>query len=150
MPAMECTDVVAVTFATLQMRLLSLQVFFSWSDCHKFTCEVSLLKWVKRFERKLNICWGKQELARTCNISGMLREKSNRSKISCGQCKRWIVWLVWLLVYFSYHSCTFPLKTTMSLQRAMFQQYSLCWSSDVVSAVTMNHQRLLWNVRCIL
>ena len=40
--AMECADVVAFTFTTWQMSLLTLQVFFSRSNCHKFICNSSI------------------------------------------------------------------------------------------------------------
>ena len=39
--AMECADVLAFTFTAWQMRLLTLQVYFSRSDCHKFICNSS-------------------------------------------------------------------------------------------------------------
>ena len=66
--------------------LLTLQVYFTKSIGHQFiwtfvniSCGIRQSKWVKRFEAgKWSICWGKQELARTC------REKPKRSKISRG------------------------------------------------------------------
>ena len=98
--AMECADLAALTFATWQMRSLTLLVYFSRSYCHKFICNFAIIscwfgqlkrilwlffsKGVKRFEEKLNICWSKQERPRTCSVCVNATGKPNRYKISRG------------------------------------------------------------------
>ena len=88
--AMECSAVAAFTFATRQIRSCLLWVLFAifqvflavlgnWSEF--FGCFIK----ARRFEEKLSICWGKQELARTCSVCVNARgKKHNRSKISFG------------------------------------------------------------------
>lgn len=81
---------------TLQLSL-SLRVwnkFYELINFHSFICNFARisfgfrqLKWIlclfhrgKRFKGKLNICWGKQEVARTCSVYvSMLWEKYSRS-----------------------------------------------------------------------
>ena len=40
-------------------------------------------KWVKRYEQKLSICWGKQELARTCRGENPKSSKISSNKRAC-------------------------------------------------------------------
>ena len=63
-------------FAMLRIVLVDLGI---WSEFFGCFFEASYEFW-----RKINICWGKQELARTCRVCVNARRKPNRSKISRG------------------------------------------------------------------
>ena len=70
------TATVINLFAILRVFLVGLAIWSEFFGCFS--------KRVKSFEEKLNICLGKQELARTCSVWSMLGEKPNHSKISRG------------------------------------------------------------------
>ena len=59
-------------FVSLFLQKLPSQIYlqfceyFLWVWVTKVNYLAVFSKWVKRFEEKLSICWGKQELARTC------------------------------------------------------------------------------------
>ena len=58
--------------------------YFLWVWASEANFLAVFSKRVRRFEEKLNICWGKQELARTCSVCVNTGGKPNRSKISRG------------------------------------------------------------------
>jgi len=79
---MECADITVSTFATWQNRIVLISKFFShtgtrsliyfkfceyllWAQEIELNSLVVSSKRIQRYERKLNIYWGKQNLART-------------------------------------------------------------------------------------
>ena len=81
---MECANVAAFIFAPWQIRscllckfilpeamvikLFAILRVFLWVSVNEANSLAVSSEQVKRFEEKLNICRGKQELARTCNV----------------------------------------------------------------------------------
>ena len=59
---------------------------------------LGLSKWVKRFEEKFSICWGKQELARTCRGKTLSVLKLAVDSVNFGLCK-----------YIDYFACPLPI-----------------------------------------
>ena len=79
----------------VSLQSLFLQKLLSWMYLQ--FCEYFLWVWaseanslavfskrIRRFQEKLNIFWGKEELARTCSVCVNTGGKPNRSKISRG------------------------------------------------------------------
>ena len=68
----------------LSWMYLQFGEYFLWVWASEANFLAVFSKRVSRFQEKLNIFWGKQELARTCSVCVNTGGKPNRSKISRG------------------------------------------------------------------
>ena len=97
-------------------------------------------KQVKRFEGKLNICWGKKFLPELAVFKvNAWGQKHNHSKSSCGYCKPQIAWLVWLLCLFFTHSTS---KLNFENHFLLFSFMGMSWVNFQIKII-MSSQRVM-------